>query len=303
VIAPNRPFLALGLRLLSGAAFSAMLLLVKLSGKSGVSLPEIMFWRQCLPAVGLIASLGLTGRMHLVRTQRPGLHARRSIIGTSNMFLTLGAVQLMPLAEATVLSFTAPVFAVILAVVMLGERVGRWRLGALVLGLAGVVVIAGPDHGLISPLALIVGLGAAFGVALVSIQVRQMSATEAPITVVFWFSLVGTVLLLPLLLIYGKPHSLAQWATLAGVGICGLAGQLLMTGSLRHGSVSSVIVMDYAQLGWATVWGWLVFDQLPPAMTWVGGPLIIAAGMIIARREQLLHRRPALDPQTGPNAD
>jgi drug/metabolite transporter (DMT)-like permease len=76
-----------------------------------------------------------------------------------------------------------------------------------------------------------------------------------------------------------------------------------MTGSLRHGSVSSVIVMDYAQLGWATVWGWLVFDQLPPAMTWVGGPLIIAAGMIIARREQLLHRRPALDPQTGPNAD
>jgi len=303
VTAPNRPLLALGLRLLSGAAFSAMLLLVKISGTSGVPLPEIMFWRQCLPAASLAAWLGLTGRMHLVRTQRPGLHARRSLIGTSNMFLTLGAVQLMPLAEATVLSFTAPVFAVILAVVMLGERVGRWRLGALVLGLAGVVVIAGPDHGLISPLALAVGLGAAFGVALVSIQVRQMAGTEAPITVVFWFSLIGTVLLFPLLLIYGTSHSPAQWGTLAGVGICGLAGQLLMTGSLRFASVSSVIVMDYAQLVWATLWGWLVFDQLPPAMTWVGGPLIIAAGMIIARREQLLHRRPALDPQTGPNAD
>ena len=280
-----------------------MLLLGKRSGQIGVALPEIMFWRQFLPMVGLLAGLGATRQLHRLRTRRPGLHVRRALLGTGSMALTFWVVQLMPLAEATVLSFTTPVFAVILAVMLLGERVGRWRLGALVLGLAGVVMIAGPDQGHVTPLGLAVGLGAAVGVALVSIQVRQMAGTEEPITVVFWFSAAGAVALSPVLLVYATSHSAQQWLCLLGIGSFGLVGQLLMTASLRYGSVSSVIVMDYSQLGWATLWGWLVFDQLPPAATWLGGPMIIVAGLIIAWREHVLHRRPVLDPLAVPATD
>lgn len=280
-----------------------MLLLVKLSGERGVRLPEAMFWRQFIPTLCLLGWLGARGQLHRIRTARPRLHAQRAVVGTANMFLTLGVVQLMPLAEATVLGFTAPIFAVLLSVLMLGERVGRWRLGAVMLGLAGVIVIAGPDHGHMTPFGLAVGLGAAFGVALVSIQIRQLGKTEEPITVVFWFSAAGAAMLSPLLLFYSTPHDLTQWLILGGIGVTGLFGQLLMTAALRFGSVSSVIVMDYSQFGWATLWGWLFFSQLPPGTTWLGGPLIVAAGLIIARREQLLHRRTPIDASAGPNTD
>jgi drug/metabolite transporter (DMT)-like permease len=71
------------------------------------------------------------------------------------------------------------------------------------------------------------------------------------------------------------------------IGVTGLAAQLLMTAALRYGSVASVIVMDYSQFGWATLWGWLIFATVPPAQTWIGAPAIIAAGIIIAWREQV----------------
>jgi drug/metabolite transporter (DMT)-like permease len=86
----------------------------------------------------------------------------------------------------------------------------------------------------------------------------------------------------------GVPHhDLAGWAMLFGIGATGLVAQLLMTAALRYGSVASVIVMDYSQFGWATLWGWLVFAHVPSAQTWIGAPAIIAAGLIIAWREQV----------------
>lgn len=286
----HRPILALWLRILSGAAFAVMLVLAKLGGQLGVGVFETMFWRQFVPMLGLLAWLVANGQVHRLRTRRPGLHAARGLVGTANMFLALSVIRLMPLAEATVLGFTTPVFAVILSYFVLKERVGYWRLAAVALGLAGVLVIAGPDHAHVNPLGLAAGLASAMGSAIIAIQVRQMALTEEPITVVFWFSATGTVLLLPLLVIYGGAHTLAQWLTLVGVGVSGLAGQWLMTASLRFGTVSSVVVMDYVQLGWATLWGWLVFAQLPPIATWLGSPLIIAAGLIIVWREQRLRR-------------
>ncbi len=288
---------------MAAGMLSVMFMMVKLSGQIGIKLPEVMFWRQLIPATCLLGWLAMRGEVRRIYTARPGLHARRALIGTAGMFLTLGVVQLMPLTEATVLGFTAPIFAVLLSVLMLGERVGRWRLGAVLLGLGGIVVIAGPDHGQITPLGLAAGLGAAFTVALVSIQLRQLGKTEETISIVFWFSASGAAMLFPLLLVYGSAHDSAQWLLLAGIGITGLIGQLLMTAALRFGTVSSVIVMDYSQFGWSTLWGWLVFDQLPPETTWLGGPLVVAAGLIIAWREQLLHRRPAIDGRAAPNTD
>ena len=66
-------------------------------------------------------------------------------------------------------------------------------------------------------------------------------------------------------------------------------GQILLTAALRFGNVSSVIVMDYSSFGWAMLWGWLVFAHLPPAATWIGAPIIVAAGLVIAWREHRLH--------------
>jgi drug/metabolite transporter (DMT)-like permease len=294
----ERPFLALGLRLAAMAMLSLMLLLVKLTGERGMPLPETMFWRQAFPALMLLGWLAARGELRRLRTTRPWVHFRRAMIGTAGMFLTLGVVQILPLAEATVLGFTAPVFAVILSSLLLKEKVGPWRWTAVAIGLLGIVVIAGPSKTDLPALGIVVGIGAAFMVALVSIQLRDLGRTEEPLTIVFYFSAMSVPVLAPFLLRTGVHHDGLGWLMLAGIGVAGLAAQRLMTAALRFGRVSSVIVMDYSQFGWATLWGWIVFDHLPPATTWVGAPIVIAAGLIIAWREHVRHRAQMASPAT-----
>ena len=299
----QRPMLALGLRLGSAFLFSIMLLLVKLTGEHAMWLPETLVWRQAVPTLALLAWLAARGQIHRLRTARPLVHFRRAVIGAMGMFLTLGVVLLLPLAESTVLGFTAPIFAVFLSVLLLREKVGPWRIGAVVLGLIGVAIMANPTTAHLPLSGLGVGIGAAFMVALVSIQLRDLGRTEEPVTIVFYFSAMS----LPLLAIalpfapagYDRPlhHDALGWLMLGGIGVLGLFSQLLMTAALRFGRVSSVIVMDYAQFGWSLLWGWLVFGHLPPASTWLGAPAIIGAGVIIGWREHLRGQRMALQTQ------
>ncbi len=295
----QRPMFALVLRLISALLFSLVLLLVKLLSERGLWLPETLVWRQIVPSVVLFGWLLVPRRRILLRTARPWLHAQRAVIGAVSMLLVLGVVLLLPLAEATVIGFTAPIFAVILSVLVLGERVGTWRIGAVTLGLLGVLIMANP-HSAHLPLAgIAVGIAAAFMVAVVSIQLRDLGRTESPVTIVFYFSAMSTPMLAVLLPFvpagYDRPfhHDLASWLMLAAIGVLGMISQLLQTASLRYGRVSSVIVMDYAQFGWSMLWGWLVFHHLPPASTWLGAPAIIASGLIIAWREQVRSARAA----------
>jgi drug/metabolite transporter (DMT)-like permease len=111
------------------------------------------------------------------------------------------------------------------------------------------------------------------------------------VTIVFYFAAFTTPLLALALPFVGTRHDAAEWGLLMGLGATGLLCQLLLTASLRFGSVASVIVMDYSALFWATLYGWLLFATLPPASTWLGAPLIVMAGLIIAWREHRLSRR------------
>lgn len=280
--------LALALRLVATVLFSVMLLLVKLTGERGIALPETLFWRQALPAVSIFVWLLSRGQLYRLKTRRPWIHARRALIGGTGMFLTLGVVRLLPLAEATILGFTTPMFAVILSALMLKEKVGVWRWTAVMMGLVGVVIIAGPDTGSLPLFGVAVGIGAAFMVALVTVQVRDLGRTEEPLTVVFYFSAFSAPVLALGLLSTGAHHDTTGWLMLGGIGLTGLFAQIAMTASLRYGSVSSVIVVDYVQLAWATFWGWLIFNHLPPATTWIGAPVIIGASLLIAWREHVL---------------
>lgn len=287
----DRPMLALALRLAATVLFSVMLVLVKLTGDHGISLPETLFWRQVFPALAILAWLASRGEVNRLKTRRPWIHVRRALIGGTGMFLTLGVVRILPLAEATVLGFTSPMFAVILSALMLNERVGIWRWGAVMMGLVGVVVIAAPGATVIPPFGLAVGIGAAFMTALVTVQVRDLGRTEEPLTVVFYFSVISAPVLGIGALLTGSRHDLAGWLMIVGIGLTGLFAQIAMTSSLRYGKVGSVIVVDYVQLAWATLLGWLIFDHLPPASTWVGAPIIIGASLLIVWREHTLARR------------
>lgn len=303
-IARPRPLLALGLRLVTAGVFATMGMLVKLAGEQGVHLAELVFWRQAITLVCVVTLLAIAGRLSSVRTTRFGTHVRRAAYGITGMFFVYGAVLLLPLAEATAISFTAPFFAVLIGVVLFGERVGRYRWGAVALGFAGVLVLTQADFGpgfgasadgeaLIDPLGLGVGLVAAFLVALISFQVQDLNTTEAPWSIVFWFVALTTPLMALALPFVIQPHSPETWAIIVAMALCGAAAQILLTTSLRFGSAGVILLMDYTALLWATFYGWSVFDRTPPASLWIGAPLIVAAGLLIAWRERQLAREKA----------
>jgi drug/metabolite transporter (DMT)-like permease len=280
--------LALLIRL--GAAFvlSVMLVFVKLVTEAGVSLTETLFWRQ-LPTVPiLLLWFASRRRLSALWSERLGSHARRAMMGLVGMFLNFGAVTLLPLAEATSLNFTSAIWAVIFSALLLRENVGPWRWAAVLLGFVGVLVIAQPGNGHVPLLGAGVALGAAFMIALISIQIRDLARTEEPLSIVFWFAAFSVPVLALAMPFVMTRHSAYEWALLTGLAVFGLLGQFLLTAALRFGAVASVIVMDYSSIVWATVFGWAVFDHLPPTSTWMGAPLIVAAGLLIAWREHRL---------------
>lgn len=281
----QRPLRALILRLGGVAVLTTMFSMVKYVSQTGVALPEIMFWRQVLAVPLLLGYLTATGGLDRLRTRRIGSHAGRAVIGAIGMLCTFLTSILLPLAEATTLGFTTPLFAVMLSAFIFREAVGPWRWAAVAIGFLGVIIITQPGHAPISPLGTAMGLFGGLIVAIVSFHIRELGRTEEPISVVFYFSLFCTLLTLPFLLFYATSHTPFQWFLLIGIGLVGMLGQLLLTASLRQGAVTSVIVMDYSALVWATLYGWLIWDRLPPLATWLGAPIIIAAGVVVAWRE------------------
>lgn len=273
--------------------FATLLTLVKLAGESGVALPEIMFWRQAVAVPLILLFLWRRDELRRLRTDRLWSHARRAGIGMFNMVFNFGAAILLPLAVSTTLGFTTPLFAVLLAALVLREHVGLWRWTAVVLGFAGVLVIAQPGGEPISAMGTAAGLIAAFFIAVINYQIRDLGRTEEPIRIVFYFSAFGSAMAALALPFFATAHSGEQWLLLLAIGAIGTMAQMLLAASLRHGAVAAVIVMDYTALIWATLYGWLVWDHLPPAATWLGAPLIVAAGLLIAWREHALHRRPS----------
>lgn len=286
----QHPFLALTFRIATAAALATLLMLVKYASEQSITLPEIMFWRQAMTPPMVLAWLWWTSGLYRLRTQRIGSHARRAGVGMFNMMFNFGAAILLPLAEATTLSFTTPLFAVLLGALIMREHVGPWRWTAVVLGFLGVLIIAQPGSAPISTLGATAGLIAGFLTAVINFQIRDLGRTEEPIRTVFWFGVFGTLLAALAQPFFATAHTAWEWFILVSIGVVGTLTQLLLATSLRYGSVSSVIAMDYTSLVWATLYGWLVWNHFPPLTTWLGAPLIVAAGLVIVWREHRLAR-------------
>jgi drug/metabolite transporter (DMT)-like permease len=283
--------LALSLRLVGSALLATLYVLVKWAVESGVAFAEALFWRQFLTVPAILAWLAWQGQVSRLGTRRLGTHARRAVVGTTGMLFTFGAPLLLPLAESTALGFTTPLFAVMLAALFLKERVGPVRWLAVALGFAGVLVIAQPGQAHIEPFGAFVGIVAGFLVAVISILVRDLGRTDEPVAVVFWFAALSSPILALFLPFFASAHTPFQWFILGVIGLTGCIAQLFLTASLRLGQVASVTVMDYAMLVWMGLYGWIIWDQQPPAATYFGAPLIIAAGLVIAWREHRLYNR------------
>ncbi|MEM9312716.1 MAG: DMT family transporter [Pseudomonadota bacterium] len=300
-IARPRPFLALGLRLLTAFALATMGMLVKLAGEHGAHLVELIFWRQAVTFALIGAGLLALRQTALLKSERMKSHALRAAMGLVGMLFTYGAVLLLPLAEATTLGFTAPFFAVLIAVVLFGERVGKYRSLAVVLGFGGVLIVMQPGSLTdgVSVWGVTVALIAALMVALISFQIQDLNKTENPWAIVFWFTALSLPVLLVALPFFWATHSPWSWTLIFATAIMGGIVQILLTTSLRFGSAAVILLMDYTALLWATWYGYAVFDRAAPATLALGAPLIIGAGALIAYRERLLAQKRQAGSEAG----
>ncbi|HEY9183328.1 MAG TPA: DMT family transporter, partial [Gammaproteobacteria bacterium] len=268
----HRPVLGVLLKLSSVALLSGLAACVKYLG-DGVPTGQLIFVRGVISAavLGLIA--WRTEGLQILRTDRLRSHAVRSLSGTASMFCWFTALTLIPLADFTVISFTAPMFLTVLAMVILGERIHAYRWTALGVGLVGVLIMVGPHLTLGgSSVGVLVAFGAAVFSALAMVALRGMSGSsgEHPLAITFYFALT-TVACSAVTVFGGWPMPTGeQWGLIVVAALLGAFGQLLMTMSYRYSEASTLAPLDYTNLLFAVALGYYVFAEVPHWTIWVG---------------------------------
>ena len=286
--------LGIVLKIAQTLAFSLMFAAIKLAGH--VPVGEVVFFRSFFALVPLFVWTCFTaGPLAAIRTKRPIYHIGRSTIGTLGMFSNFAALKLLPLATVTAFSFMQPVFAVILAALLLHEKVGRYRWTAVVVGFAGILMMIEPHGGLLSILSLhfsrgvFYALSYSFFSALVVILIRQMSATESGESIVFYFMLSGAIVGGAIMSFdhVALGWNSAMWLVLSG--LVGGAGQIFLTYCYRYAEPSLLASFEYTSMIWAMLLGVFVFAEMPETMVLVGAGVVIASGLFIVWREHRLH--------------
>ncbi len=274
-----------------------------------LSIMEILATRNGLGLAVMVTLLILRPELRpLVRSRRPALTLFRNTIHLGAQYLWAMSVLLLPLATVFALEFSAPAWALLLAVPVLGERLTASRVGAVVLGLIGVLVILRPGLETFRPETLLV-LAAAVGFAVTMITTKKLTMTDSTFAIIFWMNMIQ----LPLTLVPSDPLfvmklSLAQLPAFAAVGVAGLASHYCLANAFRAGDASVVVPLDFLRIPLIAVIGWWLYGEALDALVFIGAGLIIVGVLwnlqSEARRQVIVLADPqdpaAGDPRPGP---
>ena len=275
-------------RIGSGFSFATMGALLKLASEQGLNAPELVFYRSVFSLPVILFWVFRRESLAALRPNRPMAHVWRSGLGLLSMGLTFQALILLPLADATAINFTAPIFATILSFLILKEHVGVHRWTAVFIGFVGVLIVARPGGSSLPMLGVTIAVLAAIGQAGVTTTLRHLQRSESIVAIVFWFAISGVVIGGLVMPFFGAWHTAVAMSYVVAGGLAGGLGQLLMTASLRA-PVS--VVFDYLQIVAATAYGWMLFADVPTAHTIAGAALIAGSGLYTAWREHRLRRQ------------
>lgn len=310
VEAPRRPSrqVALGIAaaMCGASVFSLNDLCIKqLSGE--YALHQVILVRAFVGLAFILGFAAVSGQRQIWRTRRPWMHLMRSsIVMISNATYFLGLAAL-PLADAAAIGFVAPLLLTMLSVVVLRERVGWHRWGAVVVGLVGVVVMLRPEGQF--HWAVVLVLISALCYATTQTMTRMFRETESAVTINFYTQLAFIVVSSTMGFFVGDGHlagssdaSLAflfrpwvmppmgDWIYFLGTGLSVAIGGLLMSQAYRMNEAALVAPFEYTSMPLAVLWGLLVFGTFPDAQGWLGIALIIGAGLYTLYRETVRRR-------------
>lgn len=268
--------------LLGATAFCCLNAAVKAIGPS-IPAIEVVFFRSLFGLLALLPFALGAGRQ-VWRVERPAMHLLRAALGMGAMTLCFVSVARLPLAGATTLFFTKPLFTLLLAALFLGERL-RWRRGlATLCGFAGVVVMLRPWDIGIDPAAL-VAITAALLMAAVMIVIKAMTASERPLTMVVYFSAAMSLGALPPSLWVWQTPDARQFALLVLTGLLGSLAQYFITRAYHAGEASVVTPVDYSQVVVAGVIGYAAFAEIPDLWMLAGAVAVVGSSWyVVAER-------------------
>ena len=231
----------------------------------------------------IILPIILWNGLGTVKTSSVKLQVIRGSVGGVCMLCMFTGFSLVSLPEATSLLFTVPIFATILSVMFLSERVGIKRWGAIFLGFAGILVITRPDVSL--NLGHLLLLSAAILWSISIVIAKKLTEKDTIISITFWQAMGCVPLALIASLFVWETPTLTQLLYLLGIAGLGTLGHALVYASLKLGKVSFLLPLDYIRIIWSTLLGFLLFGSLPTLYLYAGTFLIISATAFISYRE------------------
>jgi drug/metabolite transporter (DMT)-like permease len=262
---------------MSGAllAFSAMAVSVRALAAT-LTVMEIIALRAGLGLIVMAAVAATNAELRATINRRHwGLHLLRNTVHLGAQYLWTLSLLLLPLATVFALEFTTPAWALLLALPVLGERKTASRIGAVLLGLLGVLVILRPGLQTFRPAALLV-LAAALGLAIALIATKRLTRTESSFAIIFWMNLVQA----PLALIASQPLfvlKLGAWQipAVAAIGGAGLISHYCLANAFRAGDASVVVPLDFMRITLIAVIAWWLYGEPLDAFVFLGAGLII----------------------------
>lgn len=227
------------------------------------------------------------------------LHTWRASVNLVAMLMFFTALSMTPLAQVQALGFTAPLFATLLAILILREKVRLRRYSALIVGFIGAMIVIRPGFQAVDLGSLLV-LGSAAIWALALIMIKVLSRTDSSVTITAYMVVLMTPLSLVPALLYWQWPTTSQLLWLVFIGVTGTLGQLALAEAFRVTEATIVLPLDFMKLVWGAMIGYIAFNEAPGIWTWLGGTIIFAGATYIAYREsQLKSHARAQTPQTA----
>jgi len=265
--------------------------------------PGIVWARYAFHLLFVVMILGPRMRLRLVRTRHLGLQIVRGVLLAASSMFFFSALKFMPMAEASSISFVAPMLATLLGVFLLKEKVEPARWVAVAAGFIGVLIIIRPGSGVFSWVAVL-PLATAASFASYQILTRRLAGVDNPYTSLFYSGLIGTVMLAVVLPFeWTTPKTVLHALMLPAIGFIGGLSHLILIRAYDQAAVSNLAPFSYTQLIWVILMGYLVFGDFPDHWSLIGIAVIMASGIYIATHQQLSERQRRAELQeTAPGA-
>ncbi len=261
---------------------------------------EIVLFRNLFSFICMVPWLAMSG-LSVMRTSHQKLYLGRSIVGFTSMCLWFTGVAYLPLNESTALSFTAPLFASLGAVIFLGEviRLRRWT--ATIIGFLGTMIILRPGFAELTWAQGII-LASTVTSGINTVMVKQLTRTESPNAIVTYMTLYALPFSMIAAAFVWVTPPLHTWPYILMLGGFATIGHLCLTRAFVCMDATSVVALDFSRLPFVALIAWLAFDETPDFWTWIGAAVIVSAVVYISHREAVVARAQARTLSTTPVA-